>query len=161
MSTSSKANKRLAPDNAADDQQPQGSDLEARLDKTTKERDDAVLRAEHAEQQLKDLTKEMAKMKDDASFKAQLSRAKAAAVEVSDLQTRLKEAIARAEGAETIADILRQKKESAEGMVETTVEEHSALVEERNQLEKENIELKTQVSRLRTKKSVELLSVPD
>jgi hypothetical protein len=161
MSTSSKANKRLAPDNAADDQQPRGSDLEARLDKTTKERDDAVLRAEHAEQQLKDLTKEMAKMKDDASFKAQLSRAKAAAVEVSDLQTRLKEAIARAEGAETIADILRQKKESAEGMVETTVEEHSALVEERNQLEKENIELKTQVSRLRTKKSVELLSVPD
>jgi len=128
---------------------------------TAEESDTAIARAEQLERRLEDLDQQLNNIKNDTSFKAQLSRAKAAAVETSDLQTRLNQAVARAEQAEKIADTLRQEKESAQDMIETMVEEHGALLEKRNQLGKENTELKTRISGLLNKKSTGLLSVPD
>jgi len=128
---------------------------------TAEEGNAAIARAEQLERGLEDLNKQLNSMKNDASFKAQLSRAKAAAVETSDLQTRLNQAVARAEQAEKIAGTLRQEKESAQDMIETMVEEHGALLEKRNQLRKENTELKTRISGLLNKISTGQLSVPD
>lgn len=161
MSTSSKANQRPAPDDTIGDEHSRSRDLETRLKTMTAERDEAVLRAERTEQQLKGLNQELEEVKQGASLKTQLLRANAAAAQISDLQTRLKEAIARADDAEKRAVALKKEKESAEGMVETMIEEHGALAEDRKRLEKENGELKAWISGLLVKKSSQLLSVPD
>ncbi len=97
----------------------------------------------------------------NATFKSQLWKAKTNAAETSRLQTRLKEAITRADDAEKRVITLEEAKRSGEEMLETMVEEHGALVEERQQLERENAELETRISGLLVKKSSELLCVPD
>lgn len=163
MSTASKANAhRAPPDDAVNDQPSQGGGkLETPLSQIKRERDTAIERAKEFEQQLKAMKQELEKLKHDASLKAQLSGAKAFAAENAKLQTRLKEAIARANDAEKRAVILEKEKESAQDTVETMIDEHGALVEEREQLGKENGELKAWISGLLVKKSSQLLSVPD
>jgi len=143
--------RRTAPSDAAGNQASGGHGIGAQLTRVVQERDDAILRAEEAERQLNVLGSEMARMKEAAETS-------------SNLQARLNQALIRAEGVEKTAGTLRQEKESAEGMVETMIEEaaeHGDLLEERNRLRQENTELKTRISGLSMRKSDGLFSVPD